>query len=57
MLAGQRLRLRPLREKDLNLLETWAEHREQGIGHYQPYILGQGAIIRKALSGNLEPQR
>jgi hypothetical protein len=55
MSAGERVRLRPFREKELDLVETWIEHRKQGIGAHQPYVLGQGVMLRKAPSAKLEP--
>lgn len=57
MLTGKRVRLRPFRDEELSLIEGWVENREEAIGAYQPYLLGQGAMIRKALQGNPDPSR
>ncbi len=55
MLTGDRVRVRPFRQDELDMIVQWLESREPAIGPWQPFLLGQGFVIRRALSDNLAP--
>lgn len=54
ILQGQRVRLRPFVERELDLIEGWLSRRELLIGDWQPYQPEMVTQVRSALSNHLE---